>query len=99
MNGSVLWCCSTKCLSQGCSPTRTRSQPPSRRALARGRPIALSQSFGSASRSTRCICAPNNVVFNAMLAACQRGGATWRSQLLAVFASMSAHGVTPDAWA
>ena len=44
-------------------------------------------------------CAPNNVVFNAMLAACQRGGAPWRSQLLAVFASMSAHGVTPDAWA
>ena len=42
---------------------------------------------------------PNGVVFNAMLSACQRGGAPWRNQLLALFASMSAHGVAPDAWA
>lgn len=42
---------------------------------------------------------PNSIVFNAVLAACQRGGAAWRAQLLALFASMSAHGVQPDAWA
>ena len=42
---------------------------------------------------------PNSIVFNAMLAACQRGGSQWRPQLLALFASMSAHGVRPDAWA
>ena len=42
---------------------------------------------------------PNGVVFNAMLAACQHGGAKWRAQLLAIFASMAAHGVAPDAFA
>ena len=42
---------------------------------------------------------PNGVVFNAALAACQRGGVQWHPQLLALFASMPAHGVQPDAWA
>ena len=42
---------------------------------------------------------PNSVVFNAMLLACQRGGRQWQAELLAIFASMGAHGVTPDAWA
>ena len=42
---------------------------------------------------------PNGPVFNAMLLACQQAGPRWRSQLLAVFAAMSAHGVQPSSWA
>jgi pentatricopeptide repeat domain-containing protein 1 len=42
---------------------------------------------------------PNGVVFNAMLWACKRAGPSWQPQLLALFASMGAHGLQPDAWA
>ena len=42
---------------------------------------------------------PNDVVFNAMLSCCQRAGPSWRPRLLALFASMTAHGVQPSAWA